>query len=310
MPGLDTLNPASPEANAIANLFAGTLLVMAAIFVIVAALITIAIVRYRARPDSPEPAQDFGSLRLELLWTIGPVIIVVLLFGFTVHAMRTSDPPTDGQEPGLRVTGHQWWWEVDYLQSGVATANEIHIPAGTPMLVELQSADVIHDFWVPRLARKIDVVPGRANRIWLRAGQPGVYEGACAEFCGAQHAWMRFLVVAHPPAEFAEWQAMMLRVPTVPASGIAGRGAKIFRDQACVSCHTIVGTPGNQRIGPDLTHLATRRIIAGGAAENTPRNLARWLADPNSIKPASHMPNFQFDKSDVAALVAYMETLK
>lgn len=310
MPGLDTFNPASPEAQAIARLFGRTLVVMAAIFVFVAALITIAIVRYRARPGAAEPAQDFGSLRLEIAWTIGPVVIVILLFGFTVHAMRTADPPKTDRAPDLRVVGHQWWWEVEYLQSGVVTANEIHIPAGQRLLVELHSADVIHDFWVPRLARKIDVIPGRVNRVWLRADEPGVYEGACAEFCGNQHAWMRFIVVAHTPDEFAAWQAMMLHVPAVPTSGIAARGAQIFRDQACINCHTIVGTPGNQRIGPDLTHLATRRIIAGGAAENTPGNLARWLADPNSIKPASHMPKFQFSKSDVAALAAYLETLK
>ena len=310
MPGLDTFNPASPEAQAIARLFGRTLVVMAAIFVFVAALITIAIVRYRARPGAPEPAQDFGSLRLEIAWTIGPVVIVILLFGLTVHAMRTADPPKTDRAPDLRVIGHQWWWEVNYLQSGVVTANEIHIPAGRQLLVELHSADVIHDFWVPRLARKIDVIPGRANRVWLRAGEPGVYQGACAEFCGNQHAWMRFIVVAHRPPEFAAWQAMMLHVPAVPTSGIAARGAQIFRDQACINCHTIVGTPGNQRIGPDLTHLATRRIIAGGAAENSPGNLGRWLADPNSIKPASHMPNFQFDESEVAALVAYLETLK
>ncbi len=310
MPGLDTFNPASPEAQAIARLFGRTLVVMAAIFVFVAALITIAIVRYGARPGAPEPAQDFGSLRLEIAWTIGPVVIVILLFGFTVHAMRTADPPKTDRAPDLRVVGHQWWWQVDYLQSGVVTANEIHIPTGQRLLVELHSADVIHDFWVPRLARKIDVIPGRANRVWLRADEPGVYEGACAEFCGNQHAWMRFIVVAHTPDEFTAWQSMMLHVPAVPSSGIAARGAQIFRDQACINCHTIVGTPGNQRIGPDLTHLATRRIIAGGAAENTPGNLARWLADPNSIKPASHMPNFQLNKSDVAALVAYMETLR
>jgi len=310
MPGLDTFNPASPEAQAIARLFGRTLVVMAAIFVFVAALITIAIVRYRARPGAPEPAQDFGSLRLEIAWTIGPVVIVILLFGLTVHAMRTADPPKTDGAPDLRVVGHQWWWEVNYLQSGVVTANEIHIPAGRQLLVELHSADVIHDFWVPRLARKIDVIPGRANRVWLRAGEPGVYQGACAEFCGNQHAWMRFIVVAHAPDEFAAWQSLMLRVPAVPTSGIAARGAQIFRDQACINCHTIVGTPGNQRIGPDLTHLATRRIIAGGAAENSPGNLGRWLADPNSIKPASHMPNFQFDESEVAALVAYLETLK
>jgi cytochrome c oxidase subunit 2 len=310
MPGLDTFNPASPEAQAIARLFGRTLVVMVAIFVFVAALITIAIVRYRARPGAPEPAQDFGSLRLEIAWTIGPVVIVILLFGFTVHAMRTADPPKADRAPDLRVVGHQWWWEVEYLQSGVVTANEIHIPTGQRLLVELHSADVIHDFWVPRLARKIDVIPGRANRVWLRADEPGVFEGACAEFCGNQHAWMRFIVVAHPPQEFAAWQAMMLHVPAVPTTGIAARGAQIFRDQACINCHTIVGTPGNQRIGPDLTHLAARRIIAGGAAENTPGNLARWLADPNSIKPASHMPNFQFNESEVAALVAYLETLR
>jgi cytochrome c oxidase subunit 2 len=310
MPGLDTLNPASPEAQAIARLFTGTLAILFAIFLVVGGLIAIAIIRFRARAGAPEPAQDFGSLRLEIAWTIGPIFIVIVLFGFTVHAMRLSDPRPDGRAPDLRIVGHQWWWEVNYLASGAVTANEIHIPAGRPLLVELHSADVIHDFWVPRLARKIDVIPGHVNHLWLRADEPGVYEGACAEFCGNQHAWMRFIVVAHSTDEFAAWEKGMLHVPEVPASGEAARGAQIFRDQACVNCHTIVGTPGNQNIGPDLTHLASRRILAAGAAENTPANLARWLTDPNSIKPQSHMPNFQLSERDVAALVAYMETLK
>jgi cytochrome c oxidase subunit 2 len=310
MPGLETLNPASPEARAIANLFTGTLVLMGAIFALVAGLIAIAVVRFRDRPGAPEPEQDFGSLRLEIAWTIAPIIIVIVLFSFTVHAMRRADPRPAGETPDLLIVGHQWWWEVNYLETGVVTANEVHIPVGRRMLLELRSADVIHDFWVPRLARKIDVVPGHPNHLWLRADAPGVYEGACAEFCGNQHAWMRFIVVAHAPEEFEAWERAMRTVPPVPAAGAAARGAEIFRTQACVNCHTIVGTPGNQTVGPALTHLASRRMIAAGAAENTPANLARWLRDPGSIKPGSHMPNFQLSDADVDALVAYLETLK
>ncbi len=311
MSGIPTLNPLSPQAAAISHLFVVILAVLGAIFLIVVAMMIYAIVRYRDRPGAPAPRQNFGSFRLELVWTAIPVILLAIILVFTARTMRASDPPISADaSPDLRVIGHQWWWEADYLRSGAVAANEIHIPVGQRWLVELGSADVIHDFWVPELARKIDMVPGHPNHLWLEADRPGTYLGTCAEFCGNEHAWMRLRVIAESADDFDRWQNEQLQVPNPPEGGEAAAGLKVFERNTCVNCHTVVGTPANQRIGPDLTHIASRTTLAAGAADNTPANLYRWLKDPDSIKPDTHMPNFQLDDSDAKALTAYLETLK
>lgn len=311
MPEISTLNPLSPQAAAISHLFVGILTVLAGIFLLVLAMVGYALVRYRDRPGAPQPRQNFGSLKIEIVWTVTPIVLLAIILVFTVRTMRASDPPIPrGASPNLRVIGHQWWWEADYLKSGAVAANEIHLPVGQRWLVELDSADVIHDFWVAELARKIDMIPGHPNHVWLEADRPGTYLGVCAEFCGNEHAWMRFRVIAESAADFERWQRAQLQVPRVPSRGEAAAGLKVFERNTCVNCHTIVGTPGNQRIGPDLTHLASRTTLAAGAADNTPANLYRWLKDPNSIKPDTHMPNFQLDDADAKALTAYLETLK
>lgn len=311
MSGISTLNPLSPQAAAISHLFVGILAVLGAIFLIVLVMVGYAIVRYRDRPGAAPPRQVFGSLKIEIVWTVIPIILLLIILGFTVRTMHASDPPIPpGATPDLRVIAHQWWWEADYLKSGVIAANEIHLPVGQRWLLELDSADVIHDFWVAELARKIDMVPGHPNHIWLEADQPGTYLGVCAEFCGNEHAWMRFRVIAQSAADFDRWQRAQQQVPPAPNGGEAAAGLKLFEQNTCVNCHTIVGTPANHSIGPDLTHLASRTTLAAGAADNTPANLYRWLKDPNSIKPDTHMPNFQFDDADAKALTAYLETLK
>jgi cytochrome c oxidase subunit II len=305
-----TLNPASPEAAAISHLFVGTLIFLGAILVLVTFLIIYALVRYRDRPGASEPRQSFGSRRLETIWTALPILAVVVLTVCTAWTMHSSDPPDPDEQPDLVVVAHQWWWEVNYIKSGVVAANEIHIPLGRRWLMELRSADVIHDFWAPQLARKIDVVPGHPNRIWLQADLPGTYLGVCAEFCGDEHAWMRFQVIAQPAGQFAAWVQNQLRIPGQPTSSDAKRGQQLFIQDTCTNCHTVEGTPANQRIGPDLTHIGSRAMLAGGAAENTPANLALWLHDPSIFKPGSHMPNLQLSKNDVSELVAYLETLR
>ncbi|MFZ1890444.1 MAG: cytochrome c oxidase subunit II [Candidatus Binataceae bacterium] len=310
MAGVPTLNPFSPEAASIYHLFLAILLVMFAIFALVATLMTVAVIRYRDREGAADARQEFGNPRLEIIWTVIPALLLIVIFGFTVRTIQASDPPVAGHMPDLRVVGHQWWWEADYLGSGVVTANEIHIPVGRPILIDVEAADVIHDFWVPELGRKIDAIPGHPNHVWISADKPGAYLGTCAEFCGNQHAWMRILLIAQTPADFAAWQRSQLKVPAVPTAGVAAQGAQIFREQTCINCHTVAGTLGNQRIGPDLTHLADRSTIAAGAAANTPANLLKWLENPNVIKPETHMPNFQLSDTQAQALVAYMETLK
>jgi cytochrome c oxidase subunit II len=305
-----TLNPASPQAAAIAHLFVGTLIFLGLILVLVTGLIIYALVRYRERPGAPEPRQTFGSRRLEIIWTAVPIISLAVLTVFTAWTMHASDPPDPEDQPDLLIVAHQWWWELQYIKSGVLAANELHIPVGQRLLVELRSADVIHDFWVPQLARKIDIVPGHPNHIWLEADRAGTYLGVCAEFCGEEHAWMRFQVIAQPAAQFAAWLHDQLQVPAKPASSDAQRGQLLFVRRTCTNCHRVAGTPANQHIGPDLTHIGSRAMLAGGAVENNPANLALWLHDPNLFKPGSHMPNLQLSKSDVSELVAYLETLR
>ena len=320
---LPTLSPAAPQAASIRFLFYVTLGISAVILTAVVGMIVYAAMRYRARSADAIGRQSTGNTKIEIVWTVIPTLILAGLFVLTVRAMTSIDPtPPPDRKPDLVVIGHQWWWEVRYPESGAVTANEIHIPAGRRLLVRIESADVVHDFWVPRLTRKVDMVPGHPNHLWLEADRPGTYHGLCAEFCGAQHAHMRFTVVAQPPAEFEAWVRAQAR-PAAPAPaasvGIpADAGARIFRARTCSTCHAIRGvveragrtTEPASDVAPDLTHLASRSTLAAGTLPNTPENLARWLADPQSIKPGSHMPDLDLSHHEVADLVAYLETLR
>ena len=298
-----TLAPASPQAAAISNLFVGTLIFLSAILILVSFLVIYAVIRYRDRPGAPDPEQKFGSRKLEITWTVVPILSLVVLSGFMVRAMSASDPPTADAKPDLRIVAHQWWWEIIYLKSGVTTANEIHIPVGKRLLVDFRSVDVIHDFWVPALGRKIDIIPGHPNRLWIEADHSGTYLGACAEFCGNEHAWMRIMVIADSPDDFAAWVKQQASTPPKPVTADEQLGAKIYRENICTNCHL-------RSVGPDLTHIASRRTLAAGALENTPENLAAWLHDPDDFKPGSNMPNFKLSDGDVRALVAFLETQK
>lgn len=305
-----TLAPASPQAAAIARLFGGTLIFLGVILILVVFLVTYALVRYRERPGGPEARVVFGSRKLEIVWTGIPILSLIILSVFVAWTMHVGDPPDPDDPPDLRIIGHQWWWELHYVKSGAVAANEIHLPVGQRLLVQIESADVIHDFWVPQLARKMDAVPGHPNHIWVEADHPGTYLGVCAEFCGNEHAWMRFQVIAEPPDQFAGWLRAQVQLPPAPTSADSQSGQKLFIERTCSNCHAVAGTPANQRIGPDLTHIAGRRLLAGGALENTPENLAVWLHDPNIFKPSSNMPNLKLPQNEIRQLVAYLETLK
>jgi cytochrome c oxidase subunit II len=315
MPGsapntLSVFHPLSSQAQAIFELFWGTLIFLGAILALITVLVVWFVIRFRARPDGREAIQSFGSQRLEIVWTITPALCLIALFVLTAITMSNADPPIGNHSPDIVIVGHQWWWEADYIQSGAVTANEIHIPVNKPVLLELRSVDVIHDFWVPELGRKMDDVPGHPNRMWIKAGAVHTYLGACAEFCGTEHAWMRIQVVAQPQPEYDEWLKHQLKVPGPPVSKEAVAGAAIFQQRTCTNCHAIAGTAANQRVGPDLTHLASRTTFAAGAAENTPANLAQWLKNPNYFKPGSHMPDLRLRNDEVTALVDYLESLK
>jgi cytochrome c oxidase subunit 2 len=304
-------SPVSAQAQAITDLILVLFAICAAIFLLVLCLVAYAAGRFRRRDGDPDPRQVFGNSRVETLWTAGPLLLLIVVFALTVHAMRVSDPETASVGvPDLRVIGHQWWWEVRYPADAVVTANEIHIPTGTRLLVELSSADVIHDFWVPQLGRKMDMVPGHPTRLWIESNAPGTYTGACAEYCGAEHAWMRLRVVAEPAADFARWIANQRRAPAAPVEGAAAQGAQLFVNLTCANCHAVGRGDDRPRIGPDLTHLASRRMLAAERIENNPETLAQWLAEPDVIKPASHMPNAHLSRDQVTALVAYLGALR
>jgi cytochrome c oxidase subunit II len=281
-----------------------------AIFLVVAGVLTVAIVRFRERDPAALPRQVRGSPRLELTWTVLPALILSVIAFPTVGAIFRSQaaPPPDALR--VRVIGHQWWWEFEYPDLGIRTASDLHLPAGRPAVVELGSLDVIHAFWVPQLGGKRDAVPGGTNRILLTPSTPGAWPGQCAEFCGASHANMRHWAVVHDPAGFDAWVARQQAPAVEPAEGSpAASGREVFLQSQCVGCHAIQGVAAGG-LGPNLTHFGSRRTVAGGMLQNTPENLRAWLKDPPAVKPGSLMPNLKLADADVEVLVAYLESLK
>ena len=306
---LTSFSPESPHTEAIYHLWMVSLAIFGLIFLFVCGLIVLSLMKYRWREGDPYPEQIAGQHTVEVVWTVIPLGIVVLLFVLTLRTMAVSDPPP-APNPDLVVIGHQWWWEARYAKSGVVTANEIHIPVGVPLSVRLDATDVLHEFWVPELARKITTVPGHPNHIWLQADRPGTSLGLCSEFCGTEHAWMRFLVIAQPPAEFAAWQQAQLQPAAAPATSDARMGEHLFMEMSCASCHSIAGTPAHALVGPDLTHFASRKQLGAGILNNAPENVRLWLHNPQAVKPGVEMPNFQMTAQQVAQLTDYLETLR
>jgi len=300
------LDPVSSSGEQIRDLLIIVTVIGAVVLLLVAGAITVFAVRYRGRADGPEPPPIFGNSLLEGAWFVVPIVIVIVLFGLSVAVARDVETPSTDDSPDLIIIAHQWWWEVQYPKAGVVTANEIHIPAGTRQLVQLESIDVIHDFWVPAVGRKIDAIPGHPNRLWISADEPGTYLGACAEFCGMQHAWMRLRVIAQPQDEFNAW--LLQQGQTIPTTtALATRGSQLFQERTCAACHAVDGRSSSPNVGPDLANLAARETLGAGVIENTPENLARWLKDPQTIKPGSLMPDLNLTDDEIAALVAYLE---
>jgi cytochrome c oxidase subunit 2 len=247
-------------------------------------------------------------------WVVGggiimPVIVLTLTYGLTLAAMR-AQANQKAEEVVIEVIGRQWWWEVRYPADNVITANEIHIPAGQPVALQLTSADVIHSFWVPELNGKLDLNPNQTNTLILQADQPGEYRGQCAEFCGIQHAKMALLVIAHEPAEYAAWISAQQQDAAAPADEAAEFGQQVLLGSACVYCHTIRGTNASGVLGPDLTHLASRRTLAAATIPNTRGHLAGWIVDPQGIKPGNQMPPTDLGADELQALLAYLESLR
>jgi cytochrome c oxidase subunit 2 len=257
------------------------------------------------------------DITLETLWTVIPAVILVAITVPTVHTIIRTQPdkwPADTLE--VKVIAHQWWWEFQYPTLGVETGDEVHIPSGRAIHFAMTSKDVIHSFFMPSIGGKRDVIPGQENQITLVADTPGEYYGQCTEFCGTSHANMRFRVFVDTPADFDKWVAHQNEAPVKPTEGPAAAGAKIWADAPCAICHTIKGVSGFSKEytygfrGPDLTHFGSRGTLAGSILENTPKNVALWIRDPDSIKPGANMPTLGIDDQKLSDLVAYLESLK
>ncbi len=310
MQGATIISGDSPEAAAILHLFTIVISIAAVIFLVVLTLVIINIIRFRRSRARGEPRQDFGNPRLEILWTIIPAAILGVVFFITVRAMHTVTPSHKKHGVDMIVTANQWWWKAAYPGSRAVVANEIHMPVDHMWLLEILSADVDHDFWVPQLSRKVDAIPNHINYLWIDPEKTGDFPGMCAEYCGAEHAWMRFTVVVEPQPAFQAWLAHQAEDAVAPDSGVAAEGMQVFLAMTCRSCHTVRGTEAEGTVGPDLTHLASRRLIAGGVMNSTPEDLTTWLRNPQAIKPGCHMPNLDLTESKIHKLVAYLESLK
>jgi len=243
-----------------------------------------------------------------------PAIVLTGLFVFNALALRALTSPGKPFGANIEVIGHQWWWEVRYFGNSpdqiVTTANEIHIPVGEPVRVQLATADVIHSFWVPPLSGKTDLIPGQKNVTWLEAKQPGIYWGRCGEYCGAEHALMQLRVFADPPAQYSKWLAAQKAPAAPPTTAETRTGQAIFNGIGCANCHSIGGTPAGGAVGPDLTHLMSRSTIAAGSLPLTRGNLAGWIADAQGLKPGVYMPTMAVKPAQLHALLAYLETLR
>jgi cytochrome c oxidase subunit II len=340
---VSTLHPVSPPGEWIRLLFYFVTAVAAFILLVVWGVLFYSLVKFRRKGNQAkageanqsgqpqtaetEPPQVYGSFPIEVAWTVAPGIIVLLLALVIVRTeleVRTKSPSQAEVSHALTATviGHQWWWEYSIEQDGdkkvdVITANELHLPVSDfsgdaavthPVYLTLKSADVCHSFWVPRLAGKTDLIPGRVNQMWFQTAHTGLYVGQCAEYCGAQHANMLLRVYVDTPEDFATWLANEQK----PAVNDAAQreGQQVFMAQSCVNCHTIRGTAAHGKFGPDLTHLAARQTIAGGMIELNRDNLRKWIRDPQQVKVECLMPAFGLSDRNVNLITDYLMTLK
>ena len=320
-----TFESVGPVARSQVNLFYIILWAGTFVFVVLMAVLLYVVVRYRRRPGQGDPEQIHGHTRLEIAWTIAPTIVLAIVGVPSLIAIfdtaNSPDPPDKG---GLvvEVIGHQWWFEFRYPDHDVITANVMHIPVDEVVNIRLDSVDVLHSFWVPKLAGKVDMVPNNDNTLWLMAEEAGIFFGQCAEFCGVSHANMHFRVIAQPRAEFDAWLKQQAADSMEPIDPLARRGQEVFlsREAGCFACHTIqpLRTARGTK-GPNLTHFASRGCFAGCVLENTQEDLRAWLEDPEAIKPGNIMtreaivytnPDNELTEPEISALVAYLRSLK
>jgi cytochrome c oxidase subunit 2 len=346
------LKTAGPVAATESGLFWMILAISLVIFILVEGALVYSVIRFRERPDSPTPYQNHGNMTLELIWTVIPTIVLFIVLFFTIRGLLQvapeAEPAATAAQPKISVNavGHQWYWSFYYQKYNVTTSDTLEVPVGTTVHVDLFSNNVIHSFWVPALTGKTDVIPGHANDKWFVADKVGEYMGECAEFCGQQHANMRFSVKVVSNDDFQTWISTQQQAAAAPTSTLAEQGETLFKNQ-CSTCHGIVGVDAKQYynevqectdlpgghpngspqclVGPNLTHFGSRSLIAGGVLTNDisagkcdPNNanllqtcnLAKWLNDPQAIKPGNDMVIGQLTKTQISTLVAYLEGLK
>ena len=302
-------DPAGPYAGSI-TLLSWVLLGMAGLV-----LLVVLVALWVALFGSEQRRRKLGGTTA--IWIGGiafPVVVLSALLFYGLSLTRNLTQPISGDEMRVQVTGEMWWWRVAYLdqqrQPIMLDANEIHIPVGEPVVLELTSADVIHSFWVPRLSGKLDMIPGRWNTLKIRADEPGVFGGQCAEYCGGPHALMGMVVVAHPPEQFSRWMRARLqrRAAATPATPLAARGSRLFQTAGCAACHRIAGTDANGLAGPDLTFVGSRRTLGAGILPNNTGTMMGWIGNSQAIKPNNRMPPYTvLPGEDLAALAAYLE---
>jgi cytochrome c oxidase subunit II len=335
-----TLRPHSDITRMIDGVFMNTVWWALGVFILVEGALVWAIFRFRGKPDDPEPRQTHGNTTIEILWTAIPALILAMISVPTVRAIfKTYEEPSGSEVVRVNVKGHQWWWEFSYPQYGVTSANELHVPVGKTVFLEMDAFDVIHSFWMPQLGAKRDVFPNRKTTLWFRADSAGFYPGQCAEFCGTQHGRMAFHVAAETPAEFDAYIKGLQATGTPPAQpaapdtakrvGTAGvttaalaaqtpaaapaadtvAGSKLFAAKGCVGCHSLNAVKFSKGlIGPNLANVGARRYIAAGTLLNTDENLAHWIQHPWSVKHGVLMPELGLSDADARTLAAYLRT--
>jgi len=301
---------ATEQARTIVNLAYINFAICAVFLVTVTGLITYAVFKFRGKEGDAEPDQHEGNLKLEITWTVVPALLFLFLGVLTGMVMHDINPPVGKRKPDVVVNAHQFWWEYRYPKTGVVTANELYLPEGADLLLEIRSQDVIHSFWVPNFGEKMDAIPGHPNNLFLKPIQSGLFLGQCSEYCGAQHGLMRILANVVPQKDFDKWTQSQLVVPPAPTDNTAQHGKELFMSKTCVQCHAINGTEARARVAPDLTHLADRKTIGSGVIENNLEGLTEWIMNPQQFKPGCYMPNMQISQSEAHDIAVYLESLK
>jgi cytochrome c oxidase subunit 2 len=310
------LDPQGPAARSLENLFWIFVAVLGIVWMLTMGALLLSL--RRRRPLGEDPLAVDPARERRMGWTIGGAIgltgiIVLVLTGLSYASQKQLFQKREDVLT-IKVTGHQWWWQFDYedpqANRRFTTSNEIHIPVGEPVLLKLESSDVIHSFWVPSLTGKMDLIPGRQNTLQIQADREGSYRGQCAEFCGWQHAHMSVLVVARPKDAFEGWRENQIKDAEAPQNDERKRGEQVFLSKPCIMCHQVRGTTAGGRVAPDLTHVGSRQYIAAGTLPTTRGNLAAWIVDPQRIKPGAQMPVMQIEPEELDPLVSYLEGLK